>query len=336
MKKIFYLFTCTALLLALMISCKDDHVTGIVIDKKGALLLYPGATATLKANLQPYGASAKVIWSSGDTHIVTVESDNGKVSISECLITAKAVGTTEITVTTKDGSHSATYTVQVVDVEPELVAVEGGTFTMGCTDGESYDNEFPVHQVTLSSYKIAKYEVTQLQWEELMGKNPSHYRGYDLPVEMVSWHDVQEFITKLNTVTGKNYRLPTEAEWEYAARGGSKSERFKYSGGNTLNAVAWYKGNSNDQTHPVGTKAPNELRIYDMSGNVFEWCNDWYGAYTADSQTNPPGPDSGDRRIARGGDAINLDLYFCRVSFRISALPGNSGANLGFRLASNN
>jgi formylglycine-generating enzyme required for sulfatase activity len=217
--------------------------------------------------------------------------------------------------------------------EPEMVRVEGGTFTMGCTSeqgGDCYDDEKPTHQVTVSSFQIGKYEVTQAQWRAVMGNNPSHFSGCDnCPVENVSWNNVQDFIRKLNQQTGKRYRLPTEAEWEFAARGGNKSKGHKYSGGNNLNSVAWYDDNSGSKTHPVGQKQANELGIYDMSGNVWEWCEDWYGDYSSSPQTNPKGPSYGSRRVLRGGSWYS-DAKYCRVSNRVSNYPGsrNDGRRL--------
>ena len=164
-----------------------------------------------------------------------------------------------------------------------------------------------------------------------MGSKPSYFKGSQKPVEQVSWHDCKEFITKLNKLTGKNFRLPTEAEWEYAARGGNKSKGYKYSGSNTIGNVAWYDDNSGEATHNVKTKSPNELGIYDMSGNVWEWCEDWYGDYSSGSQTNPAGPSSGSNRVFRGG---NWDRYaeFCRVSLRLSIFPDYRDVLLGLRL----
>ena len=215
----------------------------------------------------------------------------------------------------------------------EMVFVEGGTFTMGATaeqESDAYDFESPTHSVTLSSYYIGKYEVTQAQWRAVMGSNPSLFAGDNLPVEQVSWNDIQEFITKLNQQTGKTFRLPTEAEWEYAARGGNKSKGYKYSGSNTVDDVAWYNNNSSNTTHPVGQKAPNELGIYDMSGNVWEWCQDWYGSYSSDSQTNPTGPNSGSGRVLRGSSLLG-DVVSCRISYRIFIDP-DSRYIYGFRL----
>ncbi|GBU21413.1 hypothetical protein R80B4_01302 [Fibrobacteres bacterium R8-0-B4] len=225
----------------------------------------------------------------------------------------------------------------------EMVSVEGGTFTMGCTSeqgDECDDDERPAHSVTLSSYYIGKYEVTQGLWKVVMGNgnNPSRYEGDSLPVESVSWKDiVKKFIPKLNRLTGKTYRLLTEAEWEYAARGGNKSGGYKYSGSNNIDSVAWYgyfyDGTSDEATNPVGTKSPNELGIYDMSGNVLELVNDWYDAYSSNAQTNPNGPDRGSNRVIRGG-GWGDDARYCRVSSRSDYDPNTREFNLGFRLAS--
>jgi formylglycine-generating enzyme required for sulfatase activity len=215
-----------------------------------------------------------------------------------------------------------------------MVFVQGGTFTMGCTGeqgGGCDDDEKPAHSVTVSDFYIGKYEVTQKQWVEVMGSNPSEFKGDDLPVEKVSWDDVQEFIRKLNQQTGKKYRLPTEAEWEYAARGGNKSGGYKYSGGNNIGDVAWYDGNSSNKTNKVGKKSPNELGIYDMSGNVREWVSDWFGNYPSGAQTNPAGPSSGSYRVRRGG-SWSYDAGDCRVSYRDGYDPDSRSGNIGFRL----
>jgi formylglycine-generating enzyme required for sulfatase activity len=217
--------------------------------------------------------------------------------------------------------------------EPEMVFVQGGTFRMGCTgeQGSCEDDEKPVHEVTVSSFYMGKYEVTQAQWKTLMGSNPSYFKGDNLPVEKVSWNDAQMFIERLNAATGKQYRLPTEAEWEYAARGGTQSRGYRYSGSNTLNEVAWHYYNSEGKTHPAGTKIANELGIYDMSGNVWEWCYDWYGSYPASAQNNPTGVSSGFYRVTRGGSWFNYASH-CRVAYRYYNSPGDSGI-LGFRVA---
>ena len=216
-----------------------------------------------------------------------------------------------------------------------MVLVEGGTFTMGATPEQGraagYD-EKPAHKVTLDSFYIGKFPVTQRLWKAVMDSIPSRFKGDDLPVERVSWDDVQTFLCKLNAATGKPYRLPTEAEWEYAARGGNKSQGYKYVGSNDLDLVAWYSGNSDGTTHKVGTRFPNELGIYDMSGNVWEWCQDWYGSYSSSPQTNPKGPNSGSDRVIRGG-CWNDYARSCRVSFRFNYTPVYCYYYLGFRLA---
>ena len=208
-----------------------------------------------------------------------------------------------------------------------MVYVSGGTFIMG---GDESSDQTPTHSVTLSSYYICKYEVTQALWRAVMGSNPSKFKGDNLPVEQVSWNDCQTFINRLNNYTGRNFRLPTEAEWEFAARGGNYSRRYKYSGSNYIGDVAWYCDNS-DRTHPVGTKQANELGLYDMSGNVWEWCSDWYGSYSSYSQSNPTGATSGYGRVERGGSWCGLARYCCS-SHRSYYAPGNSFDDLGLRL----
>ena len=229
--------------------------------------------------------------------------------------------------------NSGKFTVNGVSFE--MVRVEGGTFRMGATSEQgtdAYDWEKPVHSVTLSSYYIGKTEVTQALWQAVMGSNPSNFKGSNLPVECVSWNDCQEFIQKLNSLTGRNFRLPTEAEWEFACRGGNNSRGYKYSGSNDIDNVAWYWGNSGEKTHPVGIKASNELGIYDMSGNVWEWCSDWYADYTSYSQTNPKGPQSGSGRVYRGG-SWNGNARRCRSSNRDGNYPTSRYFDLGLRLA---
>lgn len=226
-------------------------------------------------------------------------------------------------------------TFEVNGVSFDMIKVEGGTFTMGATSEQGDDahgNERPAHQVTLSDYIIGETEVTQELWQAVMGSNPSRFKGDNLPVERVSWNDCQEFIKKLNSLTGLQFRLPTEAEWEYAARGGNKSKGYKYSGSNDFGSVAWYWDNESSKTHNVATKAPNELGLYDMSGNVWEWCSDWYGDYSSDSQTNPKGPSSGFGRVFRGG-SWGSNARCCRVSNRFSNIPDYRYYSLGLRLA---
>ena len=215
----------------------------------------------------------------------------------------------------------------------DMVRVEAGTFTMGATAEmkNPEDDEKPTHRVTLTNdYYIGKYEVTQALWKAVMGNNPSSPKYDNFPVERVSWKDCQKFLSKLNRITGKTFRLPTEAEWEYAARGGNKSRGYQYSGSNNISDVAWY-GYGGEGTHYVGTKQPNELGIYDMSGNVGEWCQDWYDLYNSSSLVNPTGANSGSFRVYRGG-SWHGDTGCCRSSYRYFSTPDVRYNDLGFRL----
>lgn len=253
-----------------------------------------------------------------------------------------------ITILTVIVTYSQTFTVNGVSFT--MIPVEGGTFTMGATPeqgSDAYYNENPAHEVTLSDYSMGETEVTQALWQAVMGSNPSYfspYSNYDenlqRPVEFVSWDDCQTFISKLNQMTGKTFRLPTEAEWEFAARGGNLSQGYKYAGSDSINYVAWYWFNIPSQT--IGTEGygtqmvasldPNELGLYDMSGNVWEWCQDWYGSYSSEPQTNPTGPASGTYRIYRGGCWGTYDTT-SRVSYRGQSAPTNTLYSVGFRLA---
>jgi len=236
-----------------------------------------------------------------------------------------------LTVTENDSV--LTFTVNGVSFN--MVAVEGGTFTMGATPEQGSDTgseERPTHSVTLSDFLIGETEVTQELWQAVMGSNPSKFYGINLPVESVSWRDCQVFITKLNRLTSRNFRLPTEAEWEYAARGGNKSMSYRYAGSNNLSDVAWYDKNSSDRTHTVKLMQPNELGLYDMSGNVGEWCQDWYGCYSSNSQTNPTGPESGSDRVLRGGGWTS-PLKNDYVAYRNFWTPTITHPALGLRLA---
>jgi formylglycine-generating enzyme required for sulfatase activity len=225
------------------------------------------------------------------------------------------------------------------NVPLEMVFVPGGTFTMGCTPeqgNDCKDDEKPAHSVAVSSFYIGKYEVMQDQWMLLMGKDPSfhYYKNPHWPVENVSWDDAQEFIKRLNIMTGKKYRLPTEAEWEYAARGGSASKGFKYSGGNRISDVQKKRPTKKGEEklgHPSGNYVPNELGIYHMSGSVWEWVNDWYGGYGGEPQTDPAGQPSGKRRVVRGGSWYSGPKDD-RVSSRSAAAPGSRDSDRGFRL----
>lgn len=239
-------------------------------------------------------------------------------------------------------------TITANGVSFQMVYIEGGTFSMGATDDQrenAENDEYPVHQVTVSSFYLGETEVTQQLWVAVMGKNPSYFvskkqeasDSMKRPVEQVSWDDCQVFILELNRLTGKQFRLPTEAEWEFAARGGTKTRKYKYSGSNRLKTVAWCWENTGKRksgygTHEVKTKKPNELGLYDMSGNVWEWCQDWYGIYYGGPQVNPKGAPKGDHRIGRGGGWAG-DLWDCRVSYRGISQPSTRSYYIGLRLA---
>lgn len=253
----------------------------------------------------------------------------------------KLVGDNIVFKVKAQGDDNLTFTVNGVTFK--MIYVKGGTFTMGCTSEQGSDcekNEKPAHTVAISDFYMGETEVTQELWNAVMGSNPSRFKGDERPVETVSWNDCQEFIQRLNRLTGKTFRLPTEAEWEYAARGGNKNRGYKYAGGNDINAVAWYAVNSYDKgsgnpdygTHPVKGKSPNILGLYDMIGNVWEWCSDWKGSYGNSSQTNPEGPSSGSCRVLRGG-GWDTDALFCRVAHRYYWTPDVHCASFGFRLS---
>lgn len=237
-------------------------------------------------------------------------------------------------------SDEQSLTTNVNSIAFVMKKITAGTFNMGCTgemDGsDCYDWEKPAHTVTLTTdYYLGETEVTQALWRAVMGVDPPQlvFPGCDeCPVESVSWEDVQTFLQKLNQKTGQTYRLPTEAEWEFAARGGTLGKKYKYSGSNDINAVAWYDANAYGKTHSIKGKAPNELGLYDMSGNVYEWCQDWWGDYSSSAQTNPTGPNSGSNRVIRGGSWV-INPRFCRASYRGSNTPQDRHYNLGFRLA---
>ena len=232
--------------------------------------------------------------------------------------------------------QDVTFTIN--GVQFTMVFVEGGTFQMGCTPDQwpgVFRNEGPVHEVTLWSYYIAQTEVTQELWEAVMGYNPSKYVGYpQRPVENVSVFDCALFVDKLSEITGRSFRLPTEAEWEYAARGGNKTLSYRFSGSGNIDDVAWYDENSDGTTHAVASKLANELGIYDMSGNVNEWCQDWYSGYTDEPVTNPVGPESGYENVFRGGSWGFPDCK-CRNSFRDEAEPHTANTHFGLRVAMN-
>ncbi|MCX6560662.1 MAG: SUMF1/EgtB/PvdO family nonheme iron enzyme [Candidatus Aminicenantes bacterium] len=223
---------------------------------------------------------------------------------------------------------SATLIASIIPREPVMVRLVGGTFMMGSESSEAFADEKPVHQVTLSGFEMGKFEVTQAEWFSVMGSYPSTDHEEGRPIELVTWNDVQWYIQRLNALTGKNYRLPTEAEWEYACRAGTTEDRY-----GELDSIAWYGNNSGNRTHDVGEKAPNGFGLYDMLGNVWEWCADWYGAYSAGSVTNPKGPSSGSFRVCRGSSWLEPDARFVRAPYRSSYDPSFKRNNQGFRLA---
>jgi len=305
------------------------------------------------AQQKTFSISSNTEWSitkNGATWF-SVSSSNGSGDQTITVAANANESTTQRTATITVTGGGITRTISVTQIqkitEPEMVLVQGGIFTMGCTGEQgSYCSDLS-HLVTVSSFNIGKYEVTEGQWKDVMGSNPSYnVKGENYPVEYVSWNDIvgtsggtmvingityyaDGFIYKLNQLTGKRYRLPTEAEWEYAARGGSQSKRYIYSGSNTIGNVAWYRDNSGNSKHAVGTKSPNELGLYDMSGNVWEWCSDWYENYSSSSQTNPQGPSTGSYHVFRGGSWGDMRCY---VSFRYSFNPVNRSNDLGFRV----
>ena len=334
-------------------------VTGITLSET-AITLLPDESKRLTATVEPADAdNPAVTWERSYDAVAEVDS-SGRV-------TANAKGTCTITCAATDGSgvkaecqvtvgepavdDEQTFTVGGVTFK--MKKVDGGTFTMGATAEQSNgytpdSDETPTHLVTLSDYWMGETEVTQALWYAVMGAKPTSSKswsttyglGDNYPAYYVSWNDCQTFIAKLNQMTGKTFRLPTEAEWEFAARGGTKSQGYIFSGSNTIGDVAWYTVNSFDLgssspdygTHAVATKAPNELGIYDMSGNVWEWCQDWKGDYSSGSQTNPTGPSSGSDRVIRGGSWY-YDATFCRVANRSRYSPTGAHIYLGLRLA---
>ena len=326
--------------------------SGYAIDK-GAFSLLPSAPKRLIVELEKLQANTSVTPVTGTNVPVaqTAQATNSPVqTVAPPVQSVQAATSSSVQSTSTESSK--TFTANGVSFT--MVYVEGGTFTMGATSeqgSDAYSDEKPAHSVTLSGYYMGETEVTQALWEAVMGSNPSHFTGdSQRPVESVSWDDCQTFIQKLNTLTGQQFRLPTEAEWEYAARGGSQSRGYKYSGGKDVGSVAWYYENSgnarlddsswnvdkleqnNCRPHPVKARQPNELGLYDMSGNVYEWCSDRYGSYSSGSQTNPTGPSSGSIRVYRGG-SWGSSAGFCRVSYRDDYTPSRRSSGLGLRLA---
>lgn len=231
-------------------------------------------------------------------------------------------------------------TMNVGGVTFKMIPVAHGTFQMGLSaDG---GNETPIHSVTLTKdYYIGETEVTQGLWYAVMGQKPtsdgsswssSYGLGDNYPAYYISYEDCEQFLTKLNQMTGQNFRFPTEAEWEFAAKGGNKSKGYTYAGSNVIGNVAWYKGNSGSSTHVVKTKAANELGLYDMNGNVWEWCYDWFGSYSSSAQTDPTGPTFFANRVMRGGSLV-FSATYCRCAYRNGDAPSSAYFDSGLRLA---
>lgn len=272
-------------------------------------------------------------------------SSGGKIFLGVLLLLAIGFGIYYFSSKPSDGADSKDDVTQVKgedgtvvytlpgNIRFTMVKVEGGGYRMGNTSAQAWRYEKPVHNVFVSDFYICECEVTQEMWTALMGNNPSaNQTSPSNPVENVSWNDCQEFIRKLNEKTGENFRLPTEAEWEYAARGGGKTRNAKYSGGSILENVGWYKGNSDRTSHPVRQLAANELGIYDMSGNVSEWVSDYYDYYPKTEQHDPTGPEKGDKRVYRGG-SFESGLELTRLTIRAGALPQKGNKSIGLRLA---
>ena len=321
-------------------------------DYNGTVTIQEGETANVSATLS--NATTITISSTNpaaqlyiDGEALGIASGQKQVSFGEHQVRLVAEGWQEYTGTINVTDQQLAFSLPMEKIAPSqrtftvdsvqftMIHVEGGTFNMGATFEQGGDigvDEKPVHKVTLSSYFIGETEVTQELWQAVMGSNPSDFKGSKLPVEKVSWEDCQKFIEELNKKTGMQFRLPTEAEWEFAARGGKMSQGYKYSGSNKIGDVAWFKNNSANSTHDVKTKQPNELGIYDMSGNVWEWCQDWYGSYDSAPQTNPTGASSGVVRMYRGG-GWRYDAASCRVAYRDYTAPADCYDYLGLRLA---
>ena len=302
--------------------------------EEGTVKLKSSAPSNLQVTLSKEVASAS---QSSQTPLPQQPQTQRPIEQVQAVASMESPSTSNASTNIVDISESGSViTIPVKDgISIEMVKVEAGSFDMGATPEmkSPYKDEKPVHRVTMTNdYYIGRYEVTQALWQAVMGSNPSKFKGDDLPVEMVSWKDCQKFIHKLKQLTGRNFRLPTEAEWEYAARGGKKSRGYQFSGSNTLDDVAWCKGNSGSQTHIVGTKLPNELGIYDMSGNVEEWCQDRYVDYNGSSVTNPTGAAHGSYRVIRGG-CWKYVAYGCSSSRRDYSLPDYSLVYRGLRLA---
>ena len=334
------------------INVNEDEIATVYVDLSNTVIkltldnnnlsLKPEGTVQLTPTVYPEFANNKsVTWSSSNTDVATVDNEGNVTAVAggTATITAQSVSNSNVKATCQVlVAFDRTFTVGGVTFTMKLV--EAGTFQMGAITGDG--DETPVHSVTISQdYYIGETEVTQALWKAVTGKTPTsggsawakkYGRGNNYPAYYISYEDVLSFITKLNSMTGENFRMPTEAEWEFAARGGNKSKGYTCSGSNTIGDVAWYTNNSSSKTQIIKTKAANELGIYDMSGNVYEWCSDWYGSYSSSAQTDPTGPNIGTRRVLRGGCWAGF-APLCRCADRSSNWPSFRGNYVGFRLA---
>jgi len=334
---------------------KAEPVSKRLTLKKGDTLtvdLYPAGT--IQIVVDPFDAKIELKGDAGEYYTSEGKNIFSDVPVGKYELIAKAdkhkTYTETFTLKADEKLKKSITLIEGSDIPPNMVLVEGGTFTMGDTWGDGDNDEKPTHKVTLSSFYISKFEVTQREWWEVMGSNPSHFKGDDLPVENVTWYNATDFCNKMSLKDGLNpcyiidikwvvtcnfdadgYHLPTEAEWEYAARGGSKSRGYKYSGSDNIEDVAWYDDNSNEKTYQVGIKIANELGIYDMTGNVWEWCWDWYGKYSSSSVTDPKGSSSGEHRILRGG-SWGSDDGDGRIANRTGINPDSWINYIGFRV----
>jgi formylglycine-generating enzyme required for sulfatase activity len=320
--------------------------------------LVPNKNSVFKVTLSEFAnGKATMTDSNGDMATITTDGCGTLLKRKEQPIKTKPTEKTTSNTArkqTKPSHKDSVLTVKVAGVTFKMVYVDGGHFMMGMQQGfegipDMLQSKRYIQDVTLSPYFIGETEVTQELWQAVMGSNPSTWKGKQRPVENVSWDDCQEFVTKLNQLTGKKFRLPTEAEWEFAARGGVISQKFRFSGSNNVNDIAWYWANSGDrplggewdfntmdanhcQTHDVKTKKPNELKLYDMSGNVSEWCEDRIGRYKSTPQTNPTGATNGSERVHRGGN-WSFEEKKCTVIYRYSLKPNLKHETIGLRLA---
>lgn len=309
--------------LPLMVTFPDFGIEGLESGKTYVLALSkPESGAAVSQSATPSASSSVTVSPEAEAYL-----DGYLSGVSHSATSSGATSAGSSSPTAMSGN---TITIPVNDnVSIEMVRVEAGSFMMGAGTDNRYDT---VHHVTLTKdFYLGKYEVTQALWQAVMGENTSWFKGDNLPAGPVGWDDCQEFISMLNNLTGLRFRLPTEAEWEYAARGGNKSRGYQFSGSNTIDDVAWHVGNSGNKIHAVGTKKANELGLYDMSGNALEWCQDRYGGYVGCSQTNPTGAQSGEERVQRGGCWFSWGRS-CRVSYRSHRNPGGRCHGEGLRL----